>query len=163
MSPGFTNIIVLDNVDLHKVANILEEFPLIDTSIAVGPQQLATAILCFLFLPAYLPFLNPIEEFFGWLKQVVKRGTPYGTKDLFDLLQARIHTLSVNSLPPLALNQPVFPCCTKKGPKVLAKLLHLLGDLAHTVDERFVLAYPADPLALVALAWEETLVNLDIC
>ncbi|KAJ9049435.1 hypothetical protein DSO57_1024563 [Entomophthora muscae] len=32
---------------------------------------------------------------------------------------------------------------------------------AHTVDERFVLAYPAEPLLLVAPSWEETLVNLD--
>ncbi|KAJ9079544.1 hypothetical protein DSO57_1034447 [Entomophthora muscae] len=40
----------------------------------------------------------------------------------------------------------IFPCCTKK---------------AHTVDERFVLAYPAEPLPLVAPSWEETLVNLD--
>ncbi|KAJ9086008.1 hypothetical protein DSO57_1008522 [Entomophthora muscae] len=46
------------------------------------------ANLCLLFLPAYLPFLNPIEEVFGWLKQVVKQGTPTGTEDLFDLLQA---------------------------------------------------------------------------
>ncbi|KAJ9065364.1 hypothetical protein DSO57_1020361 [Entomophthora muscae] len=37
-SLGFTNVIVLKNVGLHKVADILEEFPMIDTSIAVGPQ-----------------------------------------------------------------------------------------------------------------------------
>ncbi|KAJ9064835.1 hypothetical protein DSO57_1026133 [Entomophthora muscae] len=35
------------------------------------------------------------------------------------------------------------------------------GDLAHTVDEIFVLAYPVDPLPLVAPPWEETLFNLD--
>ncbi|KAJ9073372.1 hypothetical protein DSO57_1017252 [Entomophthora muscae] len=34
-------------------------------------------------------------------------------------------------------------------------------EAAHTVDERFVLAYPAEPLPLVAPSWEETLVNLD--
>ncbi|KAJ9059893.1 hypothetical protein DSO57_1036761 [Entomophthora muscae] len=67
----------------------------------------------------------------------------------------------VNPLPPLALDQTVFPCHTKKGPKIMAKILNFLGDLAHTVDERFVLAYPADPLALVVPAWEETLINLD--
>ncbi|KAJ9082558.1 hypothetical protein DSO57_1003330 [Entomophthora muscae] len=59
----------------------------------------------------------------------------------------------------LGLNR--FPCRTKKGPKVTAKPLNSLGDLAHTVDERFVLAYPADLPALVAPSWEETLINLD--
>ncbi|KAJ9051755.1 hypothetical protein DSO57_1002016 [Entomophthora muscae] len=56
------------------------------------------------------------------------------------------HTENVNSLPPLALDRSIFPCCTKK---------------AHTVDERFVLAYPAKPLPLITPSWEETLVNLD--
>ncbi|KAJ9058853.1 hypothetical protein DSO57_1008070 [Entomophthora muscae] len=68
---------------------------------------------------------------------------------------------SVNSLPPLALDRSIFPCCTKKGPKTPAKPLHLLNDLAHTVDERFVLAYSVESLPLVAPSWEETLVNLD--
>ncbi|KAJ9087346.1 hypothetical protein DSO57_1034243 [Entomophthora muscae] len=36
---GFTNVIVLDNVGLHKVEDIFEEFPTINTDIAVGPQQ----------------------------------------------------------------------------------------------------------------------------
>ncbi|KAJ9066768.1 hypothetical protein DSO57_1006379 [Entomophthora muscae] len=67
----------------------------------------------------------------------------------------------VNSLPPLALDHSIFPCRTKKGPKTPAKPLHLLNDLAHTVDERFVLAYPVESLPLVAPSWEETLVNLD--
>ncbi|KAJ9074920.1 hypothetical protein DSO57_1001393 [Entomophthora muscae] len=59
--------------------------------------------------------------------------------------------------PLLTLDHAIFPHCTKKGPKMPAKPLHSLKDLAHTVDERFVLAYPADPLPLVALSWEETL------
>ncbi|KAJ9084131.1 hypothetical protein DSO57_1027506, partial [Entomophthora muscae] len=67
----------------------------------------------------------------------------------------------VNSLPPLALDCTIFPRCTKKGSKTPAKHLHSLNDLAHTVDERFVLAYPAEPLPLVAPSWEEILVNLD--
>ncbi|KAJ9052058.1 hypothetical protein DSO57_1038027 [Entomophthora muscae] len=69
--------------------------------------------------------------------------------------------VTVNPLPPLALDQTVFPCRTKKSPKIMAELLNSLGDLAHTVDEIFFLAYPADPLALVVPAWEETLINLD--
>ncbi|KAJ9051937.1 hypothetical protein DSO57_1039102 [Entomophthora muscae] len=110
-SPGFTNAIVLDNVGLHKVADILEEFPMIDTNSAEGPQQLAVANLRLLFLPAYLPFLNPIEEVFGWLKQVVKQGTPTGTEGLFNLLQARIHTshlrLWPNSMATLICSSPL--------------------------------------------------------
>ncbi|KAJ9058175.1 hypothetical protein DSO57_1015016 [Entomophthora muscae] len=53
------------------------------------------------------------------------------------------------------------PHCTRKSPKIPAKLLDSLEDLAHTVDKRFVLAYPMDPLALVAPSWEEMLINLD--
>ncbi|KAJ9072814.1 hypothetical protein DSO57_1023221 [Entomophthora muscae] len=67
----------------------------------------------------------------------------------------------VNSLPPLALDCSIFPRRTKKGSKTPAKPLNSLNDLAHTVDERFVLAYPAEPLPLVVPSWEETLVNLD--
>ncbi|KAJ9054867.1 hypothetical protein DSO57_1009797 [Entomophthora muscae] len=67
----------------------------------------------------------------------------------------------VNSLPPLALDRTLFPRRTKKTAPSPAKPLNSLNDLAHTVDERFVLAYPAGPPALVALTWEETLVNLN--
>ena len=67
----------------------------------------------------------------------------------------------VNSLPPLALDQTIFPPPHQKGPKTTAKPLNSLEDLAHTVDERFVLAYPADPPALVVPACKETLINLD--
>ncbi|KAJ9057888.1 hypothetical protein DSO57_1018066 [Entomophthora muscae] len=52
----------------------------------------------------------------------------------------------------LALDKTVFPCCTKKTAQSPAKPLNSLNDLAHTVDERFLLAYPAGPPALVALA-----------
>lgn len=69
--------------------------------------------------------------------------------------------VAVNLLPPLALDHTIFPRRTRKGPKISAKLLNSLGDLAHTVDERFVLAYPADTLPLVAPPWEKMLVNLD--
>ena len=114
-SLGFTNVIVLDNVGLHKVADILAEFPSINTSIAVGPQRLATANLRLLFLPVYLPFLNPIKEVFGWLKQVVKQGTPTGTEDLFDLLQAGIHTLPADTVAKFYVHADSFiPLCFAK-------------------------------------------------
>ncbi|KAJ9077699.1 hypothetical protein DSO57_1014161 [Entomophthora muscae] len=70
-------------------------------------------------------------------------------------------TRHVNSLPPLALDQSVFPRRTKKGPKIAAQPLNSLDNLAHTVDERFVLTYPAGPPASVVPSWEETLINLD--
>ncbi|KAJ9082622.1 hypothetical protein DSO57_1002568 [Entomophthora muscae] len=35
-SPGFTNIIVLDNFGLHKVVDIIKEFPMIDTNSCQG-------------------------------------------------------------------------------------------------------------------------------
>ncbi|KAJ9074372.1 hypothetical protein DSO57_1007220 [Entomophthora muscae] len=60
---------------------------------------------------------------------------------------------------PCTLNPRV--ATSAKGSKTPAISLHSLNDLAYTVDERFVLAYPADPLPLVAPSWEETLVNLD--
>ncbi|KAJ9057466.1 hypothetical protein DSO57_1022414 [Entomophthora muscae] len=47
-------------------------------------------------------------------------------------------------LPPLALNRTVFPRHTKKSPQKPAKPLISLEDLAHTVDERFVVAYPVE-------------------
>ncbi|KAJ9082118.1 hypothetical protein DSO57_1007450 [Entomophthora muscae] len=71
------------------------------------------------------------------------------------LMQAVKLWLIVNSLPPLALDHTIFPHCTKKSPKTTAKLLNSLGDLAHTVDERFFLAYHVGHLALVSLPWEE--------
>ncbi|KAJ9057723.1 hypothetical protein DSO57_1019940 [Entomophthora muscae] len=67
----------------------------------------------------------------------------------------------VNSLPSLALDRKIFPRHTKKDPQSPAKPLNSLEDLAHTVDKRFVLAYPVDVLPLAAPSWEETLVNLD--
>ncbi|KAJ9081991.1 hypothetical protein DSO57_1008948 [Entomophthora muscae] len=92
---------------------------MIDTSIAVGPQQLTTANLRLLFLPASSPFLNPIKEVFGWLKQVIKRGTPTGTKDLFDLLQAGIHTLPAETVAKFYGHADMFiPVCLAKQPIV---------------------------------------------
>ncbi|KAJ9082323.1 hypothetical protein DSO57_1005769 [Entomophthora muscae] len=73
-SLGLINIIVLDNVRLHKVQDILKKFLMIDTGKKIGQQQLATGSMHLLFLTTYFSFLKPIEEVFGWLKQVVKLG-----------------------------------------------------------------------------------------
>ncbi|KAJ9069911.1 hypothetical protein DSO57_1013849 [Entomophthora muscae] len=49
----------------------------------------------------------------------------------------------VKSLLPLALDRTIFLRRTKKSGQKLAKPLNSLEDLAHTIDERFVLAYPS--------------------
>ena len=67
----------------------------------------------------------------------------------------------VNLLTPLALDRNVFPCRNKKNLKTPTKTLNSLEDLAHTVDERFVLAYPVASPSLTAPPWEETLTKLD--
>ncbi|KAJ9063068.1 hypothetical protein DSO57_1003999 [Entomophthora muscae] len=69
------------------------------------------------------------------------------------------------SLPSLALDRTIFLRCTKKSSQKSAKPLNSLEDLAHTIDESFVLAYPSqvvntDVLNSV-LTWEESLINLD--
>ncbi|KAJ9059920.1 hypothetical protein DSO57_1036439 [Entomophthora muscae] len=66
--------------------------------------------------------------------------------------------------PPLALDRDVFPRPSKKVAHVQAKPLQNLENLAHTVDKRFVLAFPAEvpisPLEFPPTA-EETLIQLD--
>ncbi|KAJ9062651.1 hypothetical protein DSO57_1008417 [Entomophthora muscae] len=76
-----------------------------------------------------------------------------------------VEVVGVKSLPPLALDRTIFPCRSKKSAQKLAKPLNSLEDLAHTIDERFVLAYPfqvvnTNVMNLVP-TWEESLINLD--
>ncbi|KAJ9071305.1 hypothetical protein DSO57_1038232 [Entomophthora muscae] len=54
-----------------------------------------------------------------------------------------LDTLVVNSLPPLALDRTIFPRRTKKSAQKPVKPLNSLEDLAHTIDERFVMTYPS--------------------
>ncbi|KAJ9079520.1 hypothetical protein DSO57_1034610 [Entomophthora muscae] len=66
--------------------------------------------------------------------------------------------------PPLALDWDVFPRPSKKVACMQAKPLQNLEDLAHTVDERFVLDFPAEvPISPLEspLTAEETLIQLD--
>ncbi|KAJ9088925.1 hypothetical protein DSO57_1018035 [Entomophthora muscae] len=71
----------------------------------------------------------------------------------------------LKSLPPLALDRTIFLRHTKKLAQKPAKPLNSLEDLAHTIDERFVLAYPSQEVIDGALdsvpTWEEYLINLD--
>ncbi|KAJ9052837.1 hypothetical protein DSO57_1030151 [Entomophthora muscae] len=95
---GVINIIVLDDVSLHKVEDILAEFQVIEPGVEIASQQLAISNLRLLFLPSYLSFLNPIKEVFGWLKQVVKKGASSRPEDLFNLLQINVHTLPAETM-----------------------------------------------------------------
>ncbi|KAJ9055857.1 hypothetical protein DSO57_1001379 [Entomophthora muscae] len=91
------------------------------------------------------------------------------TKTLMDCPEclSLLYTLLVKFCgPPLALDQDVFPRPSKKVARVQAKPLQNLEDLAHTVDERFVLDFlaevPISPLESPPTA-EETLIQLDCC
>ncbi|KAJ9058391.1 hypothetical protein DSO57_1012631 [Entomophthora muscae] len=80
-------------------------------------------------------------------------------------LRSNFHMTSVKFCgPPLALDWDVFPRLLKKVACVQAKLLQNLENLAHTVNERFVLAFLAEvpifPLESPPTA-EETLIQLD--
>ncbi|KAJ9059178.1 hypothetical protein DSO57_1005101 [Entomophthora muscae] len=59
----------------------------------------------------------------------------------------------------------MFPHLTKKISQIPAKLLNFLNDLAQTIVERFVLAYPSwvvfTDSQISVPAWEESLINLD--
>ena len=58
-------------------------------------------------------------------------------------------TLVSSQGPPLALDRVLHPRKTKKNPQGPAKPLTRLADLAHTVDERYVLAFaPTTPLSI---------------
>ncbi|KAJ9060405.1 hypothetical protein DSO57_1031234 [Entomophthora muscae] len=98
---------------------------------------------------------------------------PYG----FDLFESHLASSSAlaptptpaqaacKSLPPLALDRTIFPQCTKKSAPKPAKPLNSLEDLAHTLDEIFVLAYPSQAANVDVgnsfPTWEESLINLD--
>ncbi|KAJ9058282.1 hypothetical protein DSO57_1013768 [Entomophthora muscae] len=83
------------------------------------------------------------------------KSDPEGNKDKWD----------VNSLPPLALYRTIFLRHTKKSAQKPAKPLNSFEDLAHTIDERFVLEYPSQVVNKGALdsvpTWEDSLINLD--
>ncbi|KAJ9054105.1 hypothetical protein DSO57_1018081 [Entomophthora muscae] len=85
------------------------------------------------------------------------------TEDMVEILSLPLSgkVLFCKFAAPFGFGLHHFYLRTKKSPKIPTKPLNLLGDLAHTVDKIFVLVYPADPLALIALLWEETLINLD--
>ncbi|KAJ9074709.1 hypothetical protein DSO57_1003765 [Entomophthora muscae] len=78
-----TNIILLDNVGFHKVSDILNELQMIEPGVEIGSQQLATSNLHLLFLPAYSPFLNPIEEVGAHTLPAENVAKFYGHTDLF--------------------------------------------------------------------------------
>jgi transposase len=80
-------IIILDNCAVHKVEEIRELVDWIDPATWDPRACTANKKVRMLFLPAYSPFLNPIEEVFGWIKRNVKQHRPIDAEDLFNLIQ----------------------------------------------------------------------------
>ncbi|KAJ9089166.1 hypothetical protein DSO57_1015675 [Entomophthora muscae] len=70
-----------------------------------------------------------------------------------------------HSLQLVALDRTIFPRCSKKSVQKTAKPLNYLEDLAHTIDEIFVLTYPSQVINTNVMSsfptWEESLINLD--
>ncbi|KAJ9084349.1 hypothetical protein DSO57_1025452 [Entomophthora muscae] len=107
-SLGFIKFIMLDINMLHKVVDILDKLPIIETGMKIGLQQLTTAPLHLLFLSAYSPFMKIIDEVFGWLRQVIKQGTLTGPNDLFDLPQVETHALPEETMDKLCSHSDLF-------------------------------------------------------
>ncbi|KAJ9060696.1 hypothetical protein DSO57_1028144 [Entomophthora muscae] len=61
--------------------------------------------------------------------------------------------------------QDNLPALSKKSAQKPSKPLNSLEDLAHTIDKRFVLAYPSQVVNTNVMnlvpTWEESLINLD--
>ncbi|KAJ9058654.1 hypothetical protein DSO57_1010223 [Entomophthora muscae] len=68
-------------------------------------------------------------------------------------------------IPPLALDRTIFPRRSKKSVQKPAKPINSLEDLAHTINERFVLTYPSQVINTNVMnsapTWEKSLINLD--
>ncbi|KAJ9076516.1 hypothetical protein DSO57_1025493 [Entomophthora muscae] len=73
--------------------------------------------------------------------------------------------VQVDNLTFQALDRTIFLHRSKKSTQKLAKPLNSLKDLAYTIDEIFVLAYPSQVVNTNVMnsvpTWEESLINLD--
>ena len=86
-------IIILDNCAVHKVEEILALVDWIDPATWDPRACTANKKVRMLFLPAYLPFLNSIEEVFGWINHNVKQNCPIDAKDFFNPILLCSHAL----------------------------------------------------------------------
>ena len=78
---------VINNVPLYQVARIKNAYPPINLGEPMRFSRHPNNPMKLLYLPAYSPFLNPIEEVFGWIKNRIKRGRPCGRATLFDMIE----------------------------------------------------------------------------
>ena len=74
------DIVVMDNVSVHKVAGVRE---------AIEARE---AIL--LYLPPYSPDLNPIEQFFSKLKAILRKAAACSIKNLWAVIAACLKDFS---------------------------------------------------------------------
>lgn len=71
---------VLDNVPFHRSAII--------------QQSIRAFGHCVLYLPAYSPFLNPIEEVFSKIKTIVRRSEPTNVGDLLEKIRSAANQIT---------------------------------------------------------------------
>ena len=70
LAPG--DVVVMDNLSAHKVAGIA--------------QAVAAAGASILYLPAYSPDLNPIEQLFAKLKALLRKAAARTRDELWDVI-----------------------------------------------------------------------------
>ena len=70
LAPG--DVVVMDNLSAHKVAGIA--------------QAIAATGASILYLPAYSPDLNPIEQVFAKLKALLRKATARTRDELWDVI-----------------------------------------------------------------------------
>ena len=67
-----SDVVVMDNLSAHKVAGIA--------------QAIAAAGASILYLPAYSPDLNPIEQLFAKLKALLRKAAARARDELWDVI-----------------------------------------------------------------------------
>jgi transposase len=78
LSPG--DVVVMDNLAAHKVAGVRDAIAAVGASI--------------LYLPAYSPDLNPIEQIFAKLKALLRKATARTRETLWTIIGQLLHTFS---------------------------------------------------------------------
>jgi len=79
-----SSIVVLDNLRQHKSAEAIKSIE------AVGGRMA--------FLPPYSPDLNPIENLFAKIKQVVRKIKPRNFEDLIDAIAEAINSITQRNI-----------------------------------------------------------------
>ena len=89
----------------------------LDTTEPIGHMEPGNQPMRLLNLPQYSPFLNPIEEVFGWLKRRVKKSRPCGRATLFDLIEVGQKDLSLELVASFYRHMEAYlPKCLARQP-----------------------------------------------